>query len=254
MTIPTDDRGLLLGDGLFETLLWQDGRLHDFAAHAARMRDGCAVLGLPAPDVEALEAVALEAVAGGSGRLAVRLTWSAGSGGRGLDRPEAPQPRLVARAEPAPRPETPAVLVTVGVPRNDRSPASRIKSLSYLDQVLARREARAMGADEAVQLNLSGAVAGCAAANLFWISGDRLFTPALDCGVLAGVMRARVVAAAGKLSVEVVEGAFTPSELAAADAVFATNSLIGVRPADRLDGRVMRAEHPLITRLAQAET
>lgn len=250
MTVPTDDRGLLLGDGLFETLLWEGGRLHDFAVHADRMRAGCGVIGLPGPDAEALEAAALEAVAGAAGRLAVRLTWTAGGGGRGLDRPTAPQPHLIARAELAPKPETPAVLATVGTPRNERSPASRIKSLSYLDQVLARREARAMGADEAVQLNLSGAVAGCAAANLFWISGDRLFTPALDCGVLAGVMRARVIAAARALSVEVVEGAFALSELAAADTVFLTNSLIGVRPAARLDGRALEADHPLIVRLA----
>lgn len=253
MTIPTDDRGLLLGDGLFETLLWEGGRLHDLAAHAARMRDGCAVIGLPAPEVETLETAALEAVAEGSGRLAVRLTWTAGSGGRGLDRPTPSRPRLIARAGPSPRPETPAVLATVEIPRNERTPASRIKSLSYLDQVLARRAARAMGADEAVQLNLSGAVAGCASANLFWISGDRLFTPALACGVLAGVMRGRVVAAAQALSVEVVEGAFALSELAAADAVFVTNSLIGVRPAARLDGRALPADHhPLTARLASA--
>ena len=252
MTVPTDDRGLLLGDGLFETLLWEDGQLHDLKVHAARMRDGCAVLGLPAPDLAALEAAALEAAAGSSGRLAVRLSWTAGSGGRGLDRPGDAPPRLIARAEPAPRPETPAGLATVGIPRNERSPASRIKSLSYLDQVLARREARAMGADEAVQLNLSGAVAGCAAANLFWISGDRLFTPTLDCGVLAGVMRARVVAAAQAMSVKVVEGAFALSALAAADAVFATNCLIGVCPAARLDGLALPADHPLIVGLASA--
>lgn len=249
MTVPTDDRGLLLGDGLFETLLWRDGRLHDVAAHAARMRHGCEVLGLPAPDAGALEAAALAAAAGAPGRLAVRLSWTAGGGGRGLDRPTAPQPRLIARAEPSPRPETPAALATVGAPRNERSPTSRIKSLSYLDQVLARREARERGADEAVQLNLSGMVAGCAAANLFWISGDRLFTPSLDCGVLAGVMRARVIAAAGTLGIAVVEGAFAPTALAEADAVFLTNSLIGVRPAARLDGRALRADHPLIDRL-----
>ncbi|EJL37024.1 branched-chain amino acid aminotransferase/4-amino-4-deoxychorismate lyase, partial [Caulobacter sp. AP07] len=103
-TAPWDDRGLLLGDGLFETLLWVDGQLQCLDAHLARLAAGCQTLGLPAPDLE--EAARLCRAAPGeagleSGRAAVRLTLTAGSGGRGLERPAAPVVRLVARAAAA---------------------------------------------------------------------------------------------------------------------------------------------------------
>jgi branched-chain amino acid aminotransferase/4-amino-4-deoxychorismate lyase len=250
-TVPIDDRGLLLGDGLFETVLAEAGRLDAFEAHAERMIRGCGVLGLPPPTAEALREAAEAALRDrglAEARAAVRLTWTAGSGGRGLDRPEPPTPRLFASAAPAPASDTPAALVTADVRRNAASPVSRLKTLAYLDNVLARRQARAAGADEALMLNTEGRVAGAAVANLFWIAGERLLTPALDCGVLDGVMRGRVIAAARRLGVPVAEIAAPPGALAAADALFLTNSLIGVRPVSSLDGRAF-PPHRLAERL-----
>jgi len=207
------DRGLLLADGLFETVLWRDG-LVEFAAHVARLRDGCEVLGLPAPETDDL-AVAAEGAIGEAGmeriRAAVRLTWTAGVGGRGLDRPLAPVPRLYASAAPAPPQDRPARLITAAVRRNDRSPTSRLKSLAYLDNLLARREARAAGADAALMLNTRGEVACADAANLFWFEGEALVTPALACGVLAGVTRAGVIARARAAGIEVREARARPA-------------------------------------------
>jgi len=185
----------------------------------------------------------------GDQRAAVRLTLTAGSGGRGLDRPAEPVPRLVAAAAAAPKPAGPARLVTATVRRNDQSPAARLKTLAYLDNVLARAQARAAGADEALLLNTAGELACAAAANLFWIAGERIFTPALACGVLAGTMRAQVLGRAAELGVEVVEARAAPAVLDEADAVFLTNSLIGVQPAAALDGRTLDS-HPLAERLA----
>jgi branched-subunit amino acid aminotransferase/4-amino-4-deoxychorismate lyase len=85
-------------------------------------------------------------------------------------------------------------------------------------------------------LNGAGEVACASAANLFWVEEGRLHTPALDCGVLAGVMRGRVMAAASRRGLEVVEARAEPRALADAQAVFLTNSLIGVRAAASLDG------------------
>lgn len=247
--IPTDDRGLLLGDGLFETLLAVDGALPRIEAHLDRMAAGCAVLALPALDRAAARALCLTAPPA-QGRAAVRLTLTAGSGGRGLDRPAAPVPRLMATAAPAPLVSTPAVLVVATTRRNEGSPASRLKTLSYLDNVLARGEARAAGADEALMLNNRGQVACAAAANLFWIEGERLLTPALDCGVLAGIMRGRVLELARGLGVETLEVAADLARVEAADALFLTNSLIGVRPVSRLGARTL-GEHRLAARLGE---
>ena len=245
--IPLDDRGLLLGDGLFETMLALDGAIPMLEAHLDRMAAGCAALGLPALDRDAARALCLAAPPP-TGRAAVRLALTAGSGGRGLDRPVEIAPRLRTTAALSAPIETPATLILAKTRRNEGSPASRLKTLAYLDNVLARAEATAAGADEAVMLNNAGHLACAAAANLFWIEGDRLLTPALACGVLAGITRARVLSAARSWEVEALEIAADGARLADADAIFLTNSLIGVRPVSRLGERIF-APHPLTERL-----
>jgi branched-subunit amino acid aminotransferase/4-amino-4-deoxychorismate lyase len=252
--IPYDDRGLTLGDGLFETVLAKAGELVLFEAHLARMAAGCAVLGLPAPDLDEARRVCEHALvfpsplAGEGGRLALRLTLTAGSGGRGLDRPAEPQPRLFATSAPSPKPQGPIALTTVSVRRNEGSPASRLKTLGYLDAVLARREA---GDGEALMLNNRGEVACAAVANVFWLKDGALFTPALACGVLDGIMRGQTLAAARELGFPINESAFPRSALDEADAVFLTNSLIGLRRVDRLDGKAL-GDAPQVSALAEA--
>lgn len=238
--IPLDDRGFTVGDGLFETVLAEKGVLRRAPAHAARMAAGCEVLRLPAPSLAEFETAAQAALAEaglGQARAAVRLTLTAGSGGRGLDRPAAPAPRLVATAAASPKPSTPATLAVASVRRNSGSPASRLKTLSYLDNVLARAEASASGADEALMLNGEGLVACAAAANLFWFQDGVLHTPALDCGVLAGVTRAAIIEAAPGLGLAVREVRADLAALQAGEAIFLSNSLIGLRPVAALDGR-----------------
>lgn len=246
--MPLDDRGLLLGDGLFETMLAQNGAIPMLEAHLDRMAAGCVMLGLPPLDREAARALCLAAPPA-TGRAAVRLTLTAGSGGRGLDRPAEPVPRLVATAALSPLVQTPATLMIAKTRRNEGSPAARLKTLSYLDNVLARREAQAAGADEAVMLNNAGHIACAGAANVFWIAGETLFTPSLQCGVLAGITRSRVLATARVLGVASAEVVADRTVLETADGVFLTNSLIGLRPVSRLGERVL-SPHPLTARLA----
>ncbi|MDG2530973.1 aminotransferase class IV [Caulobacter endophyticus] len=250
--IPPNDRGLLLGDGLFETLLALDGQVRHVEAHLDRMAAGCLALGLPPLDRERARGLILAAPGEAgltSGRAAVRLTLTAGSGGRGLDRPEAPVPVLLASCAAAPPAGAPATAVVATVRRNEGSPASRLKTLAYLDNVLARAEARAAGADEALMLNNRGHLACASAGNLFWLEGDVLATPALGCGVLAGLARGRIMAAAGGLGLTVREVHAGPEALPAASAAFLTNSLTGVRPLVSLDGRILGAD-PRVAALA----
>lgn len=252
MSLFLSDRGLLLGDGLFETLLVVDGAPADWDAHMARLALGCAALDLPTPrdeDVRAAAQAALNAAGLETGRAALRITWTAGSGGRGLDRPEPCVPMLFATAARAPGALGPARLMTVTTRRNAGSVASQHKTLSYLDNVLARREATRAGADEAVMLNTEGHVACAAAANLFWISEGRLTTPSLDCGVLAGITRKNVIARAADLGLAVAEVRLGPEVLAKAESIFITNSLTGLRPAMSLDGRSLVLS-PLVDQLS----
>lgn len=240
MIEPTD-RGLTLGDGLFETVLAEGGALRHLPDHLDRLARGCAALGLPQPDRDEAERLMRQALAPlGDVRAAVRLTLTAGPGGRGLDRPQALAPTLFATAAPAPKPAEPASLLTSTVCRNDASPASRLKSLAYLDNVLARREAHAAGADEALMLNTRGELASAAAANIFWVKDGRLYTPHLDCGVLAGITRARIVAAAQTADEPVRAVRVGPAALRGVDGIFLTNSLVGLRPVARLDGHPVK--------------
>jgi branched-subunit amino acid aminotransferase/4-amino-4-deoxychorismate lyase len=251
MTMPLDDRGLLLGDGLFETILAKDGELILFEAHIARLRRACWELGLSQPEADAtrrLCELALGDTDMTTGRVAVRLTLTAGSGGRGLARPDPVEPHIFVVASRAPKPDNAIGLRTSAIRRNPTSPGSRMKTLSYLDNVLARREAEPA---EALMLNTVGDVACAAAANVFWIKEGRLFTPALDCGVLDGVMRGQVLAMAASFGLSAREGRFPPSVLTEAEAVFLTNSLIGIRPVSSLDGKDLPTL-PVVAEMADA--
>ena len=252
MMIDPADRGFTLGHGLFETILWDERRLDRWDAHLDRMTRGSAVLGLPAPDRLACRDAAEAALtaAGSPHRAAVRLNWSAGVGGRGLDLPATPHPVLSATAAAIGPPEGPARLVTSTVRRNDRSPASRLKTLAYLDNVLARAEARAAGGDEALMLNTEGEVACAAAANIFWIRDRAVFTPALACGVLDGILRAEVLAACVRLGVPAQEVRAKPAQLLGSP-LFLTNSLVGVRPVVALDDASVETS-PLVATIAHA--
>ena len=134
------------------------------------------------------------------------------------------------------------MVVASTIRRNARSPSARRKARTYLDNVLARREAEAAGADEALLLNTAGHAACASAANLFWITDGRIFTPSLGCGVLDGIVRAQVIAAA-----PVEEVRANLDTLLKAEAAFLTSSLIGVRMVKVLAGRFLKP-HPIIDR------
>jgi branched-subunit amino acid aminotransferase/4-amino-4-deoxychorismate lyase len=239
--IAPDDRGFALGHGLFETILWDNHHPGHWDAHLDRLGRGCKWLGLPVPDRVACRNVVEEALelADRPHRAAVRLNWSAGRGERGLDPPAHPEPVLTASAArlgPAPGP---AVMITAATRRNERSRASRLKTLSYLDNVLARAEALAAKADEALMLNSKGKVACATAANVFWFEDEVLVTPALEAGVLDGIMRAQVLRACRRLEIKVKQLRGAKLERLENAPMFITNSLVGVRRVARLDGRAV---------------
>ena len=257
--IACDDRGLLLGDGLFETLRALGGHPMFLGAHLRRLREGAAVLDLPVPagDEAIARAVARTLGANGleQGEAAVRITLTRGSGPRGLPPPPDPRPTLLLTAAAYARPRSPAAAVIVRtVRRNEHSPSSRLKSLGALDAVLAWQEVERAGADEGLLRCTGGSLAEGVASNLFLVRRGALATPSLDTGALPGVTRRRVLRAATKLGLDAGERLVVPEELGPADEAFLTSSLIGVRPLVRVDGRVIGDGRtgPLTRRLAAA--
>ena len=254
-TAPLDhtDRGLTLGDGLFDTGLALGGRVAFAEAHIARLVDSAERLGIPA-EAERIRA-AMRAVAGQGERLAIRTTLTRGSGPRGLKPPEDPHPTLFVTAAPSTKAASfaPLRLWLTGIARNDTSPAARLKTLGYLDAVLAAREAAAAGCDEALFCNTKGRVACAGTGNLFALFGATLVTPPLTDGVLAGIIRAEVLGLAAKCGLQAEERSLGPSEFLGADAVFLTNSLRLLAPVTEIGGTTFPgAGHPAVAGLMAA--
>jgi branched-chain amino acid aminotransferase len=216
----------------------------------ARLRAGAALLEIPLEwSDEALREAATALLArNGLTDAALRLTLTRGPGERGLLPPAAPRPTLLIAAAPLPAPAGPArAIIAETAHRNERSLLARVKSLNYLEGVLARMEAGRRGADDALLRNLAGRLAEASAANLFLVLEGRLATPPIDEGALPGTMRAELMVLGG-----VEERPLEPKDLAAASEAFLANSL-GLRPLVAVEGRAIGGGEPgPVTRRSQA--
>ncbi|MCD1645044.1 aminotransferase class IV [Aurantimonas coralicida] len=228
--VAANDRGLTLADGVFDTSLVLGGRVFRQEAHLDRLMAAAASLAIPA-ERAALE-LAMTALAERRGDGAIRLTLTRGPGARGLALPADPQPTLIGTTAPlAPAMMfAPLRLEVSEIRRNETSPTARVKSLAYLDSVLANHAARLAGADEALFLNGAGRIACSALANVFVLAGTEIVTPPRDDGVLDGIVRGWILANAGAFGLSAVERSLTLPDLAAGRIVL-TNSLRLIAPA-----------------------
>jgi branched-chain amino acid aminotransferase len=232
--IVANDRGLLLGHGCFETIRIQNGAPAHLSRHLARLRNGASLLRIPIdlPDIAlagAITAIAVANVPNGAG--SARLTLTAGPGPRGLAPPATQTPTILITAGPAAgQGPPPRLVIATAARRAALSPLSRIKSLNYADNLLARFEAIDQGADDALLRNEKGDLACATAACLFILEAGRLLTPPVTDGALPGILRALLIERAG-----VGEATLTPDRLRAADAILLGNAL-GLRPVADLDG------------------
>lgn len=245
------DRGLTLGDGIFDTLVAFRGLPFAGVDHLERLYSQADTIGIRI-DPERVRAGwnAVLENAGGE-PVILRTTVTRGPGARGLwphsetratlPGPTLPGPTLIVAATAWDRRlfAKPLRLITSAISRNPGSPSSHIKSLGYLDNILAAREAAEKGGDDALLLTPSGRVACTTIANIFAIAGDRLTTPPLTDAVQPGIMRRLVLASAESGGLKAEERSLTPRELSAADQVFLTNSVRFLFPCLSLDG------HPL---------
>jgi len=246
--IDPSDRGFALADGLFETLRVRSGKPLRLGAHLARMHAGAGTLGIPLPhsDKEIGEAIAAVLTANGLVDGMARVTLSRGPGPRGLLAPKEPHPTLlIAVNATAPEPPPAKVIIATVTRRNEFSPASRFKTLNYLDNVLARREAEQKGADDALLLNSQGRLVESTIANLFLVIDGDVLTPPVSEGALPGVMRAEVIDRLGAATAQL-----NPADLASATEAFLTNAA-GIRAVVVVDGKAIGTgrEGPVTTRL-----
>lgn len=252
--VDSSDRGLLYGDGLFETMAVRNGRVSSWRRHMSRLQAGCTRLGIPAVDTIMLAQEADELLAG-AGHAVLKLIVTRGSGGRGYRLPEEMTPRRILQLHPWP--EFPPAASQAGVAarlcstRLCHNPLlAGIKHLNRLEQVLARREWDDPQTGEGLLLDTDGCLVEGTMSNLFLVRQQVVLTPDLrSCGV-AGIMRSIILELAERLSLPVKIGTLDMDDLQTADEVFLCNSLIGIWPVIAVDGREYR-KGEITTRMQQ---
>lgn len=236
--IDLGDRGLHYGDGLFETMAVQAGRIRRLERHLERLEQGCVRLGIASPPRAQL-AGEICALAEGEARAVLKLILTRGGGARGYRAGAELEPTRIASLHPWPGERAGEIARGLAVRwcalRLAEQPLlAGLKHLNRLEQVLAAREWTDPDIAEGLLCDQHGRLIGGTRSNVFFVDHERLCTPQLTrCGV-AGTVRAAVLEAAQTLGLEVVEADFTPGDLARANEVFLTNALLGVAPVRRL--------------------
>ncbi|HHJ20408.1 MAG TPA: aminodeoxychorismate lyase [Gammaproteobacteria bacterium] len=248
--IPVQDRGFQYGDGLFETILVRDARLHYWQAHMQRLNEGCQRLKIRFPGEQLLyQEASMMTLHQPEGVLKVIVTR--GEGGRGY--------------YPAKNGSATRVLSMHALPDYSRTWSQQgisaricdqrlsshpvlagLKHLNRLEQVLARMEWDQQF-QEGIMCDSRGNVVEGTMSNLFMLEGNHLVTPGLvNCGV-AGIMRGQVIKQASKVGLTLVEREITIEALLASDGCFLTNSVIGLWPVRELQGRVWKTPDCFLT-------
>jgi branched-chain amino acid aminotransferase len=236
------DHGFLYGDGIYETMRAYDGTVFMLDRHIERLNRSASLIQLTAPSPDIIRNAVYQTIrANGLKSAYVRVTVSRGKGPIGLDPALCPKPTLVVIAEEFR--EYPEKYYNEGVKfiiaktrRNLKEALNpKIKSLNFLNNILARIEAKERGAYEAVMLNAEGMLSEGTVCNIFFVRDNILCTPSVDTGVLDGITRELVIDLAKETGMQVREGNFLPEDLFSASEVFFTNTTSEVMPVSQVE-------------------
>jgi branched-chain amino acid aminotransferase len=246
------DHGLLYGDGVFEGIRAYNGRVFKLKEHIDRLfySAKAILLEIPMTPAEVMKATVETIRVNKLRDCYVRLVVTRGVGNLGLNPRscKAPTVFIIAgkiQVYPAELYAKGMEIVTVPTVRNLHSAVNpAIKSLNYLNNILAKIEANNAGVEEAVMLNSEGFVAECTADNLFIIKNGELFTPPLSAGALYGITRGTVMDLAAQTGMKVSEPSLTRYDLFNADECFLTGTGAEIMPVIKIDGRVIGSGKP----------
>ncbi len=237
------DHGFLYGDGVYETLRVYDGVIFELEEHLQRLFRSAILIGLNIPlEINALKVSIYETLIANTLRNAyIRLTVSRGRGDIGLDPDLCAEPTIVIIVQefkeyPKAFYEKGISLIIAETRRNLKEALDpRIKSLNFLNNILAKIEAKKRGVYEALMLNIYGKLTEGTISNLFFYKDSILCTPSLDCGILDGITRGLVIDLAKRENLRVKEGKFRIEDLYSAEEVFLTNTTMEVMPVSKID-------------------
>jgi branched-chain amino acid aminotransferase len=229
------DHGFTVADGVFETLLVNEGKVFAIDRHLARLAKSASGLGIALPDISAINNGISQVLTGNPsidfGRL--RITITSGAGPLGSDRTSNSATLVISLAEQAAWPASTKILL-VPWTRNENSPLAGLKTTSYAENVYALDAAKRHGFSEAVLCDTSGRLCEGTGSNVFLVKDDQIFTPSDASGLLRGITRDLVIEWASDSGFTVVERDVNPMELWDADEVFITSSTRDVHPVSEL--------------------
>ena len=246
------DHGLLYGDGVFEGIRSYRGRVFKLDEHLQRLYDSAKAIMLEIPiSIKAMEEAVLQTLRQNDLYDAyIRLIVTRGVGDLGLDPDKCPVPTIIIITDkitlyPQKFYKVGLEIVTVSTRRNYPEAVNpRIKSLNYLNNILAKIEGKQAGVVEVLMLNAEGYVVECSGDNIFFVKDNVIVTPPTYLGILEGITRNTVIDLAGKLGLSVEERVFTRHDLYVADECFLTGTAAEVIPVVKIDRRVIGSGRP----------
>ena len=251
-TVSVFDHGLLYGDGVFEGIRVYGGRVFRKREHVDRLYESALSIRLTIPMArdEMTSAVENTVTANSIKDGYVRLVVTRGAGTLGLDLRRTQNPQVIIIADtitlyPPELYENGMELVTASTIRNHPAALSpRIKSLNYLNNIMAKAEGTDAGSVEALMLNHKGEVAECTGDNIFIVRNGALRTPPPEAGILAGITRGAVIQLARDAGITVLEAPMERHDIFTAEECFLTGTAAEVIAVVRLDGRTIGAGRP----------
>jgi branched-subunit amino acid aminotransferase/4-amino-4-deoxychorismate lyase len=241
--------GFMYGLGVFETIKVKNGKIIFPAEHWQRLTESLTVLNLStAYEFEKIESICTELISANAvenGYIKIMCAQEDdGKAGMVIHTGS-----KVYKAEY----ERGFKVCMAASPKNELSSFSFIKSMNYAENIIQRQAAAVQGFDEALFVNTKGDVCECCTSNIFWIKDKTVFTPAVECGLLPGIVRGKVLALLQDIGIPFVEGKFRPGEIETADEIFLTNSLMDILPVSMFCDKIFDVAKPgLINRLMEA--
>jgi len=237
-TIDINDRLVLYGYGVFETLRVTEEQIEVPELHYERMKRGAEALELTLPEYSIWLGKIRDIVKSEQSfePYALRVTLSGGAARK------EPSSQLIHHVRPIPYTaadyQDGVNICILTHPRNEYSPCVHIKSTNIIENLLAKNEATNQGAREGIWINTKGYLVEGTVSNLFFVKNEVLYTPSLECGCLPGTRRLIVIECARRLGIPVREGRFIRAHLEGADEVFLTNALMGLLPVRNVENHL----------------
>jgi len=226
-------RGFLYGDGIFETLLAKNRKIFRYEEHWKRMVKGAKICNLEIPEKEKIKEIILKNLKEKDCYIRINLWRKKPEKFSPLNERKSNFLIIIKEFEPYPSKlykNGINCIISKKIRRNEKSIVSKIKSISFIENIIVKIECEKENCDDAIILNTSGYISEGSVSNIFFVKDDCVYTPSIESGCLEGITRKVIFEICEKNRIKIKEGFFKPEFLRSVDEVFLTNTLMGIMP------------------------